>query len=267
MTRPSPLERAVPLARVDSRRQHLDAVPLGVLHDRRRRVKAHRLAVDERRRERGRVMHLAATSSRRRGARSSPRGSRGSRTRRSPGSAGRGARRTRGDARCPRSRRASRSRCRSSLPLRRHAAMSRRSWSASPPCTPRPRWRSASPAPGRAARRACARGWARASGAGGRPAPAVPAPQVRMHHPSLDRPRAHDRHLDDEVVEAPRPEARQHRHLRAALDLEDADRVGRAERVVNARVLGGDRRERSIGCPTRGPRVVAARGRAPCGSP
>ncbi len=67
-----------------------------------------------------------------------------------------------------------------------------------------------------------------------------PPPQVRVHHAPLDRSRANDRHLDDQVVEAPRPKARQHRHLRAALDLEDADRVGRAERVVNVRVLRGD---------------------------
>ncbi len=69
------------------------------------------------------------------------------------------------------------------------------------------------------------------------------APQVRVDHPPLDRPGAHDRHLDDEIVESPRPEPRQHRHLRAALDLEDADRVGCAERVVDDRVLGGDARQ------------------------
>ena len=57
---------------------------------------------------------------------------------------------------------------------------------------------------------------------------AVPPAKVRMHHAALDRTRPHDRHLDHEIVEAARPEPRQHRHLRAALDLEDADRVGAA---------------------------------------
>jgi hypothetical protein len=44
-----------------------------------------------------------------------------------------------------------------------------------------------------------------------------------MHHAALDRPGAHDRDLDHEVVEFARLQARQHRHLGAALDLEDAD--------------------------------------------
>ncbi len=68
-------------------------------------------------------------------------------------------------------------------------------------------------------------------------------PQVRMHHSALDRSGPHDRDLDDEVVEAPRTQPGQHRHLRAALDLEDAHGVGRAESVVHARVLRGDRRQ------------------------
>ena len=51
------------------------------------------------------------------------------------------------------------------------------------------------------------------------------AVQVRMHHLPDDRARADDRHLDDEVVEARRLHPRQGRHLRSALDLEDADRV------------------------------------------
>ena len=47
-----------------------------------------------------------------------------------------------------------------------------------------------------------------------------------MHHVALDRARAHDRHLDDEIVEVARLQARQHVHLRPALDLEHADRIG-----------------------------------------
>ena len=46
--------------------------------------------------------------------------------------------------------------------------------------------------------------------------PVAPA-QVGVHHVALDRARAHDRHLDDEIVEAARLEARQHRHLRSGL--------------------------------------------------
>ena len=45
----------------------------------------------------------------------------------------------------------------------------------------------------------------------------LPPPQVRMHHAALDRPGAHDRGLDHEVVEAARRQPRQHVHLRARL--------------------------------------------------
>ena len=65
-----------------------------------------------------------------------------------------------------------------------------------------------------------------------------------MHHVALDRPGAHDRDLDDEIVELARLEARQHRHLGAAFDLKDADRIGAAQHLVNARVFGRDRVER-----------------------
>ena len=53
-----------------------------------------------------------------------------------------------------------------------------------------------------------------------------------MHHVALDRPRADDRHLHDEVVEARWPEPRQHVHLRPALDLEHAEAVGPAEHRI-----------------------------------
>ena len=65
-----------------------------------------------------------------------------------------------------------------------------------------------------------------------------------MHHVALDRPRADDRDLDHEVVVRTRPEPRQHRHLRARLDLEHAHRVGVPDHVVDDRVLGGHRRQR-----------------------
>ena len=47
----------------------------------------------------------------------------------------------------------------------------------------------------------------------------------------------HDRHLDDEIVEAARLQARQHVHLRAAFHLEHADRIGPAQHVVDGRII------------------------------
>ena len=72
----------------------------------------------------------------------------------------------------------------------------------------------------------------------------LPAAQVRMHHVALDRTGTHDRDFDHEIVERLGPEARQHRHLRPALDLEDADRVGALDHGVDLRLLGRDGRER-----------------------
>ena len=69
---------------------------------------------------------------------------------------------------------------------------------------------------------------------------AVAPAQVGMHHVALDRPRPHDRHLDHEIIEAARLEARQHRHLRSALDLEHADGIGAAQHVVDFGIFGRD---------------------------
>ena len=63
-----------------------------------------------------------------------------------------------------------------------------------------------------------------------------------MDRAALDRPGADEGDLDHEVVEAPRLEARQGRHLRPRLDLEHADRVGAAQHGVDVVVLG-DRRQ------------------------
>ena len=63
--------------------------------------------------------------------------------------------------------------------------------------------------------------------------------QVRMHHAALDRAGPHDRHFDHQVVVAARLQARQHAHLRAALDLERAHRVGLADHVVGGRATVG----------------------------
>jgi hypothetical protein len=68
----------------------------------------------------------------------------------------------------------------------------------------------------------------------------LPALQVRMHHAALDRPGAHDRGLDHEVIEGARPQPRQHVHLRTRLDLEHAERIALAQHVVDARALGGN---------------------------
>ena len=72
----------------------------------------------------------------------------------------------------------------------------------------------------------------------------LPAAQIGMHHVALDRARPHDRDLDDEIVELLRLEPRQHRHLRAALDLEHAERVGALQHAVDGLFFHRDRRER-----------------------
>ncbi|KOT25677.1 hypothetical protein DM52_4833 [Burkholderia mallei] len=64
-----------------------------------------------------------------------------------------------------------------------------------------------------------------------------PPLQVRMHGAALDRPRPDDRYLDHQIVIAARPQARQHRHLRARLDLEHPDRVRAADHVVGRFVI------------------------------
>ena len=74
----------------------------------------------------------------------------------------------------------------------------------------------------------------------------VAAAQVGMHHVALDRAGAHDRDLDHQIVEAAGPEPRQHVHLRPALDLEDADRIGPAQHVVDRRIVLRHRGERQM---------------------
>ena len=66
----------------------------------------------------------------------------------------------------------------------------------------------------------------------------LPPAQVRMHHVALNRPRAHDGHLNDQVVEAPGFEARQHRHLGARFHLKDAHGIGPADHVVGGLIIG-----------------------------
>ena len=53
-----------------------------------------------------------------------------------------------------------------------------------------------------------------------------------MDRAALDRPGPHERHLDGEVVERSRDgSVGRDLHLRAALDLEDAGRLGLADRA------------------------------------
>ncbi len=51
-------------------------------------------------------------------------------------------------------------------------------------------------------------------------------PQIGMHHVALDRPGPDDRNFNHQVIKFLRLQPRQHRHLRAAFDLEHADGVG-----------------------------------------
>ena len=71
---------------------------------------------------------------------------------------------------------------------------------------------------------------------------AVAAPEVRVHRSALDRAGPDQRDLHHEVVEVARAQARQRGHLGAALHLEHADGVGRAQQVVDLLLLR-DRRE------------------------
>ncbi len=61
-----------------------------------------------------------------------------------------------------------------------------------------------------------------------------------MHHAALYGPGPHDGDLDHQVFVAARLQARQHRHLRPALDLEHADGVGVADHVEHLLVVVGN---------------------------
>ena len=67
--------------------------------------------------------------------------------------------------------------------------------------------------------------------------------QIGMHHVALDRTGPHDRHFDHQIVEFLGPQPRQHRHLRAAFHLEDADGVGARQHVVDRGLVLGDVRK------------------------
>ncbi len=71
----------------------------------------------------------------------------------------------------------------------------------------------------------------------------VAAAQVGMDHAALDRPGADDRHLDHEIVKLGGLHSREHRDLRAALDLEGADAVALLQHLVSSVIVrdGGER--------------------------
>ena len=66
---------------------------------------------------------------------------------------------------------------------------------------------------------------------------------VRVDRAAEDRPRAHDRDLDRQVLQRLRPRPQQRRHLRPRLDLEDAHRVRDLDRVVGRLVVVRDPRQ------------------------
>ncbi len=70
---------------------------------------------------------------------------------------------------------------------------------------------------------------------------AFPTTEIGVDHIPLNRAGADDGDLDDQIVEGARLDAGQHRHLGAALDLEDPDRVRLADHGVGRRILGRDR--------------------------
>ena len=75
---------------------------------------------------------------------------------------------------------------------------------------------------------------------------ALPAVDVRVDHVPLQRARPDDRDLDDDVREVARPHARQRLGLRAALHLEQADRVDLADEVVDRRIVERQRAELQV---------------------
>src|SRR5437773_2093510 len=69
---------------------------------------------------------------------------------------------------------------------------------------------------------------------------ALTAVDVRIHHVPLQRARPDDRDLHDDVLEASRTYPRERGRLRAALDLEQTDRVDLADEVVDRLVVERD---------------------------
>ena len=66
---------------------------------------------------------------------------------------------------------------------------------------------------------------------------ALAAAQIGMDHIALDGAGTDDRDLDHEIIKFLRLDPRQHRHLRPALDLEDAQRVGPLDHGIDGRII------------------------------
>ena len=64
--------------------------------------------------------------------------------------------------------------------------------------------------------------------------------KVRVHHAALNRAGPHNGHFNHQIVKRAGFQARQHAHLRAALNLEHAHGVGIADHLVSGRVFGRD---------------------------
>ena len=64
-----------------------------------------------------------------------------------------------------------------------------------------------------------------------------------MHHIALNRSRPNDRHFNHNVVKTFRFHPRQRGHLRAALDLENADRIGLLHDLKGGRIILRDVRK------------------------
>ena len=117
--------------------------------------------------------------------------------------------------------------------------MARRNWSASAARSPRSRppvcincsWNSGTPRVFRAPLH-------RRVVVGDRIQPVAP-PDVGVHGAALDGPRPDQRDLDHQVVERPRLQPRQRRHLRPRLHLEHPDRVGALQHLVHRRLRTG----------------------------
>ena len=69
------------------------------------------------------------------------------------------------------------------------------------------------------------------------------AGQIRVQHVALDRPGPDDRHFDHHVVKSVRLHPRERRHLRAAFDLKDTDRVRTLHQFVGRGIILRDRGE------------------------
>src|SRR6478609_10196013 len=71
----------------------------------------------------------------------------------------------------------------------------------------------------------------------------LPPLDVRVHCPTLNRPRTDKGDLDRDVVEILRPCAQDRLHLRSALDLEAADRVSALDLLEDVGIVERDARQ------------------------